>query len=78
MKPAGRLPLAVAAGITLCLFIRGEGLRPRAEERQNVGPKVGEPAPAFRLPDQNGEPQTLDSIKGERGTILVFFRSADW
>jgi len=25
-----------------------------------------------------GHPQTLDSLKGPNGTVLLFFRSADW
>jgi hypothetical protein len=42
------------------------------------GPAIGSPAPAFTLPDQAGQPRTLDSLKGPRGTVLAFFRSADW
>jgi cytochrome oxidase Cu insertion factor (SCO1/SenC/PrrC family) len=43
-----------------------------------VGPKVGEKAIAFALTDQNGRQQTLASLAGPKGTMLVFFRSADW
>jgi len=39
---------------------------------------VGQKAPAFSLPDQFGHTQTLDTIKGRKGTVLLFFRSADW
>ncbi|MCC6364633.1 MAG: hypothetical protein IT165_14025 [Bryobacterales bacterium] len=42
------------------------------------GVKVGETMPAFSLPDQNGKTQTLESLRGPRGLMLVFFRSADW
>ncbi|MCZ2149401.1 MAG: redoxin domain-containing protein [Bryobacterales bacterium] len=49
---------------------------------QNVptdpGVKVGEPMPAFSLPNQNGEAQTLETLRGPKGLMLVFFRSADW
>lgn len=43
-----------------------------------VGPQVGQQVPAFRLIDQNGRTQTLESITGPAGAMLVFYRSADW
>ena len=43
-----------------------------------LGPAVGQPLPAFEAPDQDGRPQSLDSLRGPRGLVLVFFRSADW
>ena len=43
-----------------------------------LGPQVGERIPDFSLPDQNGQIQTLDSIRGPNGTMLLFHRSADW
>ena len=43
-----------------------------------LGPQVGERVPDFSLQDQNGRTQTLQSIMGPRGAMLVFVRSADW
>lgn len=43
-----------------------------------LGPQVGERVPDFNLQDQNGRHQTLSSIMGPRGAMLVFVRSADW
>jgi len=43
-----------------------------------LGPQVGQQAITFQLPDQNGRPQTLASVAGPKGTMLVFFRSSDW
>jgi peroxiredoxin len=43
-----------------------------------VGLNVGQKAPAFSAPDQFGGEQTLDSLKGPKGTVLLFYRSADW
>ena len=43
-----------------------------------LGPQVGERVPDFSLPDQNGKTQTLQSIMGPKGAMLVFVRSADW
>lgn len=44
----------------------------------NLGPQIGEQVPNFQLPDQFGQMQNLDSIKGPNGTMLLFHRSADW
>lgn len=49
-----------------------------------IGIAVGAKAPAFSLPDQFGHIQTLghtpsnETLKGSKGTVLLFFRSADW
>jgi hypothetical protein len=43
-----------------------------------TGPAVGEVVPAFSAPDQNGRMQSLASVVGTKGAMLVFFRSADW
>ena len=43
-----------------------------------IGLAVGQKAPAFSAPDQFGTQQTLDTLKGPNGTVLLFFRSADW
>ena len=43
-----------------------------------LGPQVGERVPDFKLIDQAGREQTLQSIMGRRGAMLVFVRSADW
>ncbi len=43
-----------------------------------TGPQPGEPAPDFRLSDQTGAAQTLHSLMGRKGLMLVFYRSADW
>ncbi len=47
-------------------------------QTKTVGPEVGTRFPQFSLPDQNGKIQTFESIKGPKGAVLVFYRSADW
>jgi hypothetical protein len=44
----------------------------------SIGLPVGQKAPAFSARDQFGREQTLESLKGSNGTVLLFFRSADW
>lgn len=44
----------------------------------SIGIAVGQKAPAFSVRDQFGRVQTLETLKGANGTVLLFFRSADW
>ena len=44
----------------------------------SIGLAVGQKAPAFSARDQFGKEQTLQTLKGPHGTVLLFFRSADW
>ncbi|SPE29155.1 exported hypothetical protein [Candidatus Sulfopaludibacter sp. SbA6] len=62
--------LAYGLGIALSLVL-SYGAVP-------TGPAVGESVPDFRLQDQKGTYQTLRSILGPKGALLVFYRSADW
>lgn len=44
----------------------------------SIGLAVGRKAPAFSARDQFGREQTLQTLKGSKGTVLLFIRSADW
>ena len=48
------------------------------EPLNSIGLAVGQKAPGFSLRDQFGQTQTLEGLKGTHGTVLLFFRSADW
>jgi peroxiredoxin len=41
-------------------------------------PAVGEKAPAVAGTDINGKARTLAQVAGRKGTVLMFFRSAEW
>ena len=43
-----------------------------------TGPEVGQKVPAFEASDQNGKLQTLATLRGSKGLVLLFVRSADW
>jgi hypothetical protein len=43
-----------------------------------TGPEPGTPLPEFQLTDQKGKRQTFATIRGPKGALLVFHRSADW
>jgi peroxiredoxin len=57
--------------------VRTQDARTRIDVSK-LGPQVGERVPDFQLNDQAGTSQTLQSIMGRRGAMLVFVRSADW
>ncbi len=44
----------------------------------SIGLEIGQRAPAFALSDQFGHEQSSETLKGSKGTVLLFFRSADW
>ena len=44
----------------------------------SIGLPVGEKAPPFALRDQLDRAQSNETLRGTNGTILLFFRSADW
>ena len=43
-----------------------------------TGPAVGATIPALEVNDLNGKAQTLATLTGPKGLMLVFFRSSDW
>lgn len=42
------------------------------------GPGAGTHIPEFHAADQDGNPQSFASIRGTRGAVIYFHRSADW
>jgi cytochrome oxidase Cu insertion factor (SCO1/SenC/PrrC family) len=51
---------------------------PDLDKNMKTGPSVGERIPSFQLPDQNGVPRTFANLRGPKGLVLLFVRSADW
>lgn len=58
------------------LVLLGTALSFAAQEMPGV--PTGKSAPSFRARDQFGKEQTLSSLMGPNGVVLLFFRSADW
>jgi hypothetical protein len=52
--------------------------QPAAVDTSKLGPQVGAVIPAFSGVDQSGKTQSLESLSGPKGLMLVFNRSADW
>jgi peroxiredoxin len=44
----------------------------------DVGPDVGDKAPAITVKDKNKMPVNIDDLTAKKGLIILFFRSADW
>ena len=65
--------------VILAVFVTaGIGAQAPPVDVERLGPQVGDVVPDFSAPDQFGRSQTLASIMGARGAMLVFNRSADW
>ena len=72
--------LATLPALALPIVLLGQApAQPRVKvDLSKLGPQVGQQVPAFSLKDQTGKIQTLQSIMGPKGAMLVFLRSADW
>ena len=42
------------------------------------GPEVGSSSPLVAAPDHRGTTQSLSTLAGENGLLLIFNRSVDW
>ena len=72
-------PRSAIAVVAIVLAAAGLAAQtPPIVDTSKIGPQVGAVAPAFSGTDQSGKPQSLAAAMGPRGTMLVFFRSADW
>ena len=66
-------PLIAFAFVALAPFVYAE-----SEYAAAWGPSVGTTAPLLAATDQDGNQQTLDTLKGSNGLLFVFNRSVDW
>lgn len=66
---------AAVLGLT-CVLSAQKG--PVSAPKIKTGPERGQTIPRIEAPDQNGRMQTLESVAGPKGALVVFYRSADW
>jgi len=78
LDPQEKVSAHLGEAVTATGTLDGETIRLASLAPMAIGLAVGEKAPAFSIADQFGHVQTLDSLKGSNGTVLLFFRSADW
>ncbi len=70
--------LALGAAAVLAAQTPAPRPAPAAPDVHTLGPQVGQTVPPSGCCDDRGRPHTLASAAGPKGTMLVFFRSADW
>jgi len=74
-----RTTVAVLFLLGLYSFASGQVTGPTSQAvPPSVGLEIGQQAPPFTLPDQFGQEHSNETLKGSKGTVLLFFRSADW
>jgi hypothetical protein len=78
LEPQESVSAHLGDSVTVRGTLDGARIHVASVELMSIGLAVGEKAPAFSLRDEFGRVQTLETLKGANGTILLFFRSADW
>ena len=78
LAPQGPVAAHLGDAVTVRGILDGDVIQRASIAPMSIGRAVGQRAPAFSIRDQFGRLQTLDSLKGPNGTVLLFFRSADW
>ena len=63
---------------SLVAIAKAQDTRGSAQDASSIGLRIGEKAPTFRARDQFDHDQSNGTLKGSKGTVLLFFRSADW
>jgi hypothetical protein len=78
LEPQASVAAQLGDAVTIRGILDGDTIRIASIGPMSIGLAVGQKAPAFSVHDQFGRVQTLESLKGTNGTVLLFFRSADW
>jgi len=78
IEPQASASAHLGDAVTVRGTLDDDTIRIASIELMSIGLAVDQKAPAFSARDQFGRLQTLDSLKGTNGTVLLFFRSADW
>ena len=76
MKETRRAVLLVC--VMIAASMAGRAQSGKTPEGPAIGMETGEKPPSFRLKDQFGHEQSNETLRGTNGTVLLFFRSADW
>jgi hypothetical protein len=78
LEPQEKVTAHLGDSVTVRGTLDDDTIQIASIELMSIGLAVGQKAPAFSVRDQFGRVQTLDTLKGKNGTVLLFFRSADW
>jgi peroxiredoxin len=78
LEPQGKVTGKLGDTVTVQGTLAGDTIQLASIELMSIGLAVGEKSPDFSVRDQLDRTQTLETLKGTNGTVLLFFRSADW
>lgn len=78
LAPQASVTAHLGDAVTVKGTLDDDAIQLSSFELMSIGLAVGQKAPAFSLRDQSGNTQTFDTLQGPKGTVLLFFRSADW
>lgn len=78
LEPQQAVTLRLGELVTVSGTLAGANIQAASVEALPIGLAVGQKAPDFSILDQFGQAQTLETLRGPKGTILLFFRSSDW
>ena len=78
LRPQDKIAFHTGDTVTVRGTLDGDVIRMASIEPVSIGLAVGQKAPPFAVRDQFGRVETLEALKGRNGTVLLFFRSADW
>jgi peroxiredoxin len=79
LEPQGLAKGHIGDSVTVTGSLQGNSLHVDSLKMfAEVGLRAGQKAPDFSARDQFGKTQTLESLRGTKGTVLLFYRSADW
>jgi len=78
LRPQDKIAFQTGDTVTVRGTLDGDVIRIASIEPMSIGLALGQKAPPFAVRDQFGRVETLETLKGRKGTVLLFFRSADW
>jgi hypothetical protein len=78
LSPQDKIAFHAGDTVTVRGTVDGDLIRIASIEPMSIGLALGQKAPPFALRAQSGRVETLETLKGSNGTVLLFFRSADW
>ena len=78
LEPQDKVTAHLGDTVTVRGTLEEDTIQVASTELMSIGLAVGQKAPDFSARDEFGHVQTLETLKGQSGTVLLFFRSADW
>jgi hypothetical protein len=78
LEPQDKVTAHLGDTVTVRGTLDEDTIQVSSTELMSTGLAVGQKAPNFSARDEFGHVQTLETLKGPNGTVLLFFRSADW